>query len=159
MAQTYRDLLPSFTLPCQPLAELILSLPSDVPGLSQFVDQVMRFIAMYRKREGSELDIEIALVEALVNAVIHGNAADPNKLVFMTIRCSADGEVSVTIRDQGQGFDCGAAPDPTAAENRMSGHGRGIYLMRALMDEVAFEEGGKVVHLRKRAPAVSRAIQ
>ncbi len=159
MAQTYRDVLPPFTLPCQPLAELILSLPSDVAGLSQFVDQVMRFIAMYRKREGSELDIEIALVEALVNAVIHGNAQDPNKPVLMTIRCCADGEVSVTIRDQGQGFDCGAAPDPTAAENRMSGHGRGIYLMRALMDEVAFEEGGKVVHLRKRAPAVSRAIQ
>ncbi len=159
MTRTYPEVLPPFTLPFQSLGELKLSLPSAVAGLSQFVDQVMRFIAMYRRREGSELDINIALTEALANAVIHGNAEDPNKPVFMTVRCSADGEVFFTIRDQGQGFDCGAAPDPTAAENRMSGHGRGIYLMRALMDEVAFEEGGRVVHLLKRAPAVSRTIQ
>ncbi len=150
MAQTHSVDLPHFTLPRQASGELILSLPSKVVAVRQIIDKVMCFIARFRKPEGSEVDIEVALGEALLNAVIHGNAEDPYKRVYVTTRCRADGEVSITIRDQGQGFDIGAVPDPTAAKNKMSTHGRGIYLMRALMDEVSFEEGGKVVHMRKK---------
>ena len=84
-----------------------------------------------------------------MDAVIHGNSEDPCKRVHLTVRCSADGEVRVAIRDEGAGFDSGSIPDPTAPELRMSSHGRGIYLMRALMDEVSFEEGGTVVHMHK----------
>ena len=137
----------------RPFIELQHSLPSQVAAISPSVALVMRFVAILRKVDGSEAGIEMALHEALVNAVVHGNQEDPNKLVEIACRCSMDGEVSITVRDQGQGFDCRAIPDPTAPENQMSTHGRGIYIMRASMDEVYFDEGGAVVRMRKKPNA------
>jgi serine/threonine-protein kinase RsbW len=103
-------------------------------------------------RNGTEsaTDIEIALDEALTNAVVHGNHEDPRKQVHVTCRCSTDGEVSVMVRDEGKGFDRDALPDPTDPRNLLLPHGRGIYLMRALMDEVYFADNGRVVQMRKR---------
>jgi serine/threonine-protein kinase RsbW len=57
--------------------------------------------------------------------------------------------VSIIIKDEGKGFDPNKVPDPTASVNLESEHGRGIYLMRKLMDEVHFEQGGAEVHMRK----------
>ena len=96
------------------------------------------------------MDIEMALREALANAVIHGNHEDPHKRIYVTCRCQMDGEVSITVRDEGDGFNSPAVPDPTDPHRRLLSNGRGIYLMRALMDEVFFEEHGNVVHMQKR---------
>lgn len=131
--------------------DLHQSIPSEVEAISPFLDQLMRFIRRFRTEDGSEVDIEIAVREALTNAIVHGNHEDPEKRVYVTSRCGQDGEVFVTIRDLGKGFDSRAVPDPTIPENRLSGHGRGIYLMHALMDEVQFEQGGTVVKLRKQS--------
>jgi serine/threonine-protein kinase RsbW len=87
--------------------------------------------------------------------VIHGNGDDSRKSVYVTCRCYMDGEVSVTVRDEGKGFDSSTVLDPTALENLMFTHGRGIYLMKTLMDEVSFEEGGAVVMMRKKSNANS----
>ncbi len=95
-------------------------------------------------------DVEIALREAMANAIIHGNHEDRRKQVHITCRCEPD-EVSIAVKDEGSGFDINTVPDPTARENIGSVHGRGILVMRALMDEVRFEEGGVVVQMRKRA--------
>lgn len=135
---------------CPAFVKFKYSLPSGLGMVSSFVDQLMPVITRFRGTDGSELDIEIALREGLSNAVIHGNREDPYKRVHVTIRCSADGEVSITVRDEGAGFDSDSIADPTAPENLISTHGRGIYLMRALMDEVSFEEGGTVVYMRKK---------
>jgi anti-sigma regulatory factor (Ser/Thr protein kinase) len=62
-----------------------------------------------------------------------------------------DGEVSITVRDEGKGFDSNTVPDPTFRENLLFTHGRGIYLMKALMDKVFFEENGAVVRMRKKS--------
>jgi len=131
--------------------ELHQSIPSQVEAISPLLDLLMRFIRRFRSEDGSEVDIEIALREALTNAIVHGNHENAEKRVYVASRCSQDGEVLVTIRDLGQGFDSGLVPDPTAPENRLSAHGRGIYLMQALMDEVQFDEGGTVVKLRKQS--------
>jgi serine/threonine-protein kinase RsbW len=80
---------------------------------------------------------------------VHGNKEDPYKWVHITLRCSINGEVTIAIRDEGAGFDIGSVPDPTTPEHLLSRHGRGIFLMRALMDEVSFASGGTVVHMRK----------
>ena len=139
------------------ICELRQSLPSQIHDISSFVDQLMSFITKSRNKDGSETDIEVALIEALENAVVHGNREDPHKRVYVTCRCTAEGEVSITVQDEGQGFDTGTLPDPTSPENRLRTSGRGIYLMRTLMDEVCFERGGAVVHMYKKSNAGSAA--
>ena len=127
-----------------------LALPSEVTAISPSVDKLMLLIKKCRCAPGNEIDIEIALREALENAVIHGNHEDPSKRVYVTCRCEVEEEVSIIVRDEGQGFDSNAVPDPTAPGAIESSHGRGIYLMKALMDEVHFEDAGAVVHMRKK---------
>ena len=147
--------IPTLTLlPCTSddvsFVELRQSFPSQIHAISPFVDQVMSFITRSRNKGGSETDIEMALIEALENAVVHGNCEDPHKRVYVTCRCTPEGEVSITVQDEGQGFDTGTLPDPTASENRLRTFGRGIYLMKTLMDEVRFEQSGAVVSMRRQ---------
>src|SRR5579863_3209530 len=136
-----------------PFIELRQSLPSRISIISPFVDQLMRFIARFRNSDGSEQDIEMALREALANAIVHGNQQDPTKRASVACRCTTDGEVSITVQDEGRGFDTDTVLDPTAVENRLLTYGRGIYLMTTLMDEVHFDQGGAVVYMRKASNA------
>jgi serine/threonine-protein kinase RsbW len=138
-----------------PFIELLQSLPSKVAAISPFTEQLMRFILNFRMADGSESDIEMALLEALANAVMHGNGENSGKSVHVTCRCYMDGEVAITVRDEGRGFDPSVLANPTCRENLLITHGRGIYLMKSLMDEVSFEEGGAVVMMRKNSNASS----
>ena len=138
-----------------PFVELRQSLPSKVAAISPFTEQLMRFILNFRMTDGSEIDIEVALREALANAVIHGNGHSFCKSIYVTCRCSMDGEVAMTVRDEGQGFDPSVLVDPTFRENLLTTHCRGIYLMKTLMDEASFEENGSVVMMREKANANS----
>jgi serine/threonine-protein kinase RsbW len=131
-----------------PCLEVARSLPSEVAAISPFVDKLMVLTRKCGCIPDGDIDVEIALREALANAIIHGNHENPQKHVYVHCRCGP-GEVSVVVKDEGRGFDVGKVPDPTAPENRGLVHGRGIYLMRALMDEVSFEEGGIVLYMRK----------
>jgi serine/threonine-protein kinase RsbW len=90
----------------------------------------------------------VALREALVNAVLHGNQQNVWKRVSIHC-CIHFGELSIIAKDEGTGFDPTNLADPTDIANINSTRGRGIYLMRALMDEVRFEQGAREVHLRK----------
>jgi serine/threonine-protein kinase RsbW len=131
-----------------PCIELERSLPSDVAAISPFVDNLMLLIRRCGCVPEGESDVEIALREALANAIIHGNRENPRKLVFVRCRCSPD-QISIAVKDEGRGFDFNKVADPTIPENIESPHGRGIYLMKALMDEVRFEENGVIVQMRK----------
>jgi serine/threonine-protein kinase RsbW len=126
------------------------SLPSEVAVISPFVDKLMPLLTNCGCVPEGMSDVEIALREALANAIIHGNHEDHRKHVHVTCCCEPD-EVSIAVKDEGTGFDTNNLPDPTAPENIGSVHGRGIHVIRALMDEVRFEEGGAVVHMRKSA--------
>jgi hypothetical protein len=72
------------------------------------------------------------------------------KEVYVTVSCGLDGEVSIRVRDEGHGFDPRVLLDPTDRNHLLLSHGRGIYLIRTVMDEVSFEEGGRVVFMRKK---------
>ena len=133
-----------------PCIELKRSLPSDVTAISPFVDKLMVLLRKCGCVPEGVSDVEIALREALANAVIHGNHENPRKHVYVRFRCEPD-EVSIAVKDEGRGFDTKKMADPTVPENIGSVHGRGIYLMKALMDEVRFEDAGVVVHMRKTA--------
>lgn len=102
---------------CYPKGALRQSLPSELAAISPFTDQLMLFIHKFREADGSEVDIEIALREALANAVVHGNHEDSHRRVYLTCCCNTDGEVSITVCDEGRGFDDRAVPDPTAPRN------------------------------------------
>jgi serine/threonine-protein kinase RsbW len=133
-----------------PCIELERSLPSEVAAISPFVDKLMLLIRRCGCVPEGDSDVEIALREALANAIIHGNHENPRKHVYVRFRCKPD-EVSIAVKDEGRGFDIKQVGDPTVSESIGSVHGRGIYLMKALMDEVRFEEGGAIVHMRKGA--------
>ena len=89
-----------------PFVELHQSLPSRASAISSFVDELMRFIRFFMERGGTakeaEEGIEIAVYEALANAMIHGNHENQEKQVHVACRCSMDGEVLISVRDEGE---------------------------------------------------------
>lgn len=124
-------------------------MPSETEAISPTVEQLMRLMEPWRCFTGDEFAVELALREALNNAVIHGNGADPNKLVEIRCRCERGKGVWLIVRDQGTGFDPSALPSPLTQEGLAAEHGRGIQLMKLMMDEVAFERGGSEIRMRK----------
>ncbi len=101
--------------------------------------------------------ISMAVREATVNAVLHGNAYDPRKKVHIAFETAGEA-LTVTVRDEGKGLDQEEIPDPLAPENLLKQSGRGIFLIRAFMDEVRFRnmEPGTEVTLIKRLSGDSR---
>jgi serine/threonine-protein kinase RsbW len=85
--------------------------------------------------EDEVMRISMAVREAAVNAVLHGNAYNPNKKVELEFETTGE-DLIITIRDQGAGMDPAAIPDPLAPENLLKTSGRGIFLIRSFMDEV-----------------------
>ena len=132
-------------------AELRQALPSQIPAIPSALDQTLDFLAQMRDADGSEIEIEVALGEAITNAVVHGNRERSAKRVFVTCRCTRDGDVSITVQDEGQGFDSDLEPALGALDNRFGPSGRGIHLMRRLMDAVHFNDKGTAVHMLKRS--------
>jgi serine/threonine-protein kinase RsbW len=130
--------------------EIEARMPSEVKAISPLVDRLIRLIAESHCVSGEECSVELALREALNNAVLHGNRLDPGKLVHVYCRCELGKGVSIVVRDQGKGFDPNAIPDPLAVENLRAENGRGILLMKSQMDDVSFERAGSEIHMRKR---------
>ena len=124
-------------------------MPSEIKAISPLVDRLMRLIEGSRCVAGNEPAVELALQEALSNAVVHGNGMDAHKLVQVRCQCELGKGVSIVVTDQGQGFDPKAVPDSLAVERLEEEHGRGLHLMKLAMDEVSFGRGGSEVHMRK----------
>ena len=123
---------------------------ADTDAIALFIDQVMDLLREQDTAGEKEFDIEMALREALANAVLHGCKSDPAKRVECTLACEDAGGILIIVRDPGTGFDPLSVQSPLVAENILSDHGRGIFLMNMLMDEVRWERGGTEIHLRKR---------
>src|ERR1700738_4418987 len=132
-------------------------MPSEVRAISPLVDRLMRLIKGSQCVPGEEFDIELALREALDNAVVHGNQEDPETKVHIRYRCQPGNEISIVVTDQGKGFDFEKIVGNGITWDPASEHGRGIQLMKAYMDDVHFERGGSEVHMRKRSRIASRS--
>ena len=110
-----------------------------------------QIIEMIEQREFSPRDVfsvRLAMEEALVNAIKHGNQMDPDKEVRLDGYISED-EVMISIEDQGEGFDPGDLPDPTAEENLDLPGGRGVMLIRSFMDSVTYNDSGNRITMVK----------
>ena len=132
-------------------------MPSAIQVISPLVDRLMRLIEESQCIPGAEPDVELALREALDNAVVHGNQEDPETKVHIRCRCEPGKEISIVVTDQGKGFDLGKVVGNGLTSDPASEHGRGIQLMKAYMDDVHFERGGSEVHMRKRSRTASHS--
>ena len=97
-------------------------------------------------------DMEIVLREGLANAALHGNRAAAGKSVFLRCYGSREQGLWIVIRDEGSGFDPDSVPDPREEDRRLLHHGRGIFLMQQLVDEVEYRKGGTELLLYKAPP-------
>jgi len=138
------------------LLEIDAWMPSEIKAISPLVGRLMRLIEGSHCITGEEPAVELALREALSNAVVHGNRLDAHKLVHVRCRCKVGRGISVIVSDQGQGFDPRTVPDSVTVENLEADHGRGIHLMKLAMDEVLFDKRGTEVHMCKKLARRSR---
>jgi len=122
-----------------------------IDGLERAVEHIMKLVRRLPCTSVDLDDVELALHEALANAVLHGNRQDPRKSVQICGGCERSGDLLLAITDQGDGFDHNRVPDPTAGDNLLSKHGRGILLISRLMDSLEFRLNGRQLIMRKRA--------
>ena len=142
---------PSYTFDAETLTlKLSVTLSADRKTVDPVVTSIMKIVREMNCAIGREDEIELALSEALANAVVHGAKADPSKIVECDVACDAKQGMLIVVRDPGPGFDPKDILDPCEGENLFSGHGRGIYLINQLMDEVKFHKNGTEIHMIKR---------
>lgn len=125
--------------------ELILELPNDIRSIEHAVEYVTQHCSgCYEYARRFNWNFRVGLTEALSNAMLYGNNSDPEKSVRVEVTIRVE-ELSVRVTDQGVGFDPAMVPDPTLPDNISKSGGRGIFLMKALMDEVQFNKRGNSV--------------
>jgi anti-sigma regulatory factor (Ser/Thr protein kinase) len=103
------------------------------------------------------INIPLALDEALTNAIVHGNRSHPEKKVSIQMYVSAS-RIKIRIKDQGDGFDVAKVADPRDKENILRPSGRGVYLMKQIMDNVTYKEGGRVVEMEKANTSTGNGV-
>ncbi len=130
-----------------PFVEVVLV--SDPVEARRFQDQIEQYLLRSSHASPHEIfSIKLALEEALINAIKHGNQMDRTKKVRVLYR-SAPGFFEVRVTDEGPGFDPSDVPDPTAVENLERPCGRGLMLMRHYMTEVVYSSSGNCVAMSK----------
>lgn len=127
-----------------------MTIPADPGAISTVVDGVTRELEERKWRDEDVTAVQLALTEAVANAIRHGCRGDITKRVECSVDCGEADEVAIVVRDPGGGFDPGSVPDPRDPANTFKPSGRGIFLMHVLMDHVVFADGGRAVQMRKR---------
>ncbi|HTI52014.1 MAG TPA: ATP-binding protein [Planctomycetaceae bacterium] len=136
------------------IEEFEIFIPSDTTAGQSVQDRIVRFLEDLQYNDRDVFGVRLAMEEALVNAIKHGNRMDPNKSVRIACRISHR-KIRIEIEDQGSGFQPESVPDPTADENLERPCGRGIMLMRAFMNLIEYNEAGNRVVLEKHRSAES----
>ena len=134
--------------------EFHAKIPSDTAEGQRVQEQIVQLLEELQFSPRDVFSVRLALEEALVNAIKHGNGMDPEKSVY--VECCVDAErVRIVIRDEGEGFEPADVPDPTAEENLERPCGRGIMLMKSFMDFVEYDLAGTRVIMEKQHAAGS----
>ena len=138
--------------------DLVFDLPNDLSSIEEAVEFVMRRCAgCGDDPRRLKLNLRVGLSEALANAMLYGNDQDPNKRVKVEVAVQ-DSVITARVTDEGSGFDPCGVPDPTCGANLRRSQGRGIFLMRKLLDEVHFNDRGNSVTLVLRLPRCSDTV-
>ena len=133
-----------------------LELPSDLTLMNAVLEYLLDRVAKLGLIHVEKSNLYVALDEAFVNAVKHGNRSDPEKLLRVTAELSAH-EAIFTVEDEGDGFNVSEIPDPCDPANLFKSNGRGVLLIYNIMDEVEYSERGNrlkmVARPKREAPA------
>jgi serine/threonine-protein kinase RsbW len=132
------------------MTELVL--PSRIEAIQDAASAAAEFVKRLGMDEDAAFGVDMAVREAVTNAVLHGNRQEETKPVEVGFK-SLPGKIEITVRDRGEGFDTRSVPDPTDPENLMKTNGRGLLFIRTFMDEVEWmrhPEGGTVVRMTKK---------
>jgi serine/threonine-protein kinase RsbW len=132
------------------VARLEIVIPADLAVIRAVTEGILQLLRDKPGVTGHEVEIELALREALANAIRHGCRCDRTKFVECRVTYESTGDLLMVVRDPGAGFDFGSVPSPLEAANQLRASGRGIFLIRHLMDEVRFADGGREIRMRKR---------
>jgi serine/threonine-protein kinase RsbW len=130
--------------------QLTMAIPADAAAIPIVTDGVGELMEQKHWPREDAFAVQLALQEAVANAIRHGCRGDVSKLVQCSVSCGESGELVIVVRDPGPGFDPSAIADPLDPANILRSSGRGIFLIRELMDEVQFADGGREVQMRKR---------
>jgi serine/threonine-protein kinase RsbW len=132
------------------LSELLnIGFPADTDAIGNVADAIDQTLIELQVPEQKRLEIDLAVQEALVNAVVHGCNNDRSKEVRCRLQSDPLGRIVITVTDPGPGFSPDSLSDPKHQENLYADHGRGVYLIRQLMDEVSFESRGNQIRMWK----------
>jgi serine/threonine-protein kinase RsbW len=129
-----------------------LTLPSRIESVEEAAAAVAGMLSRSGVGEEIAFGVDMAIREAVTNAVLHGNKKDETKFVHVTVK-NSPGWLEISVNDQGAGFNPADVPNPTETENIMKSSGRGIFFMRTFMDNVEWlirPEGGTTVRMTKR---------
>lgn len=134
-------------------SQVSYTMDSTLEAVNDAEALAVRFAEETGLDESEVMQISLSVREAAINAVMHGNQRDPAKKMTLSFE-RTPGEMIVTIRDEGPGLDVTSIPDPLAPENLMKTSGRGIFLIRTMMDEVQFRtlHPGSEIKMIKRVP-------
>ncbi len=126
-----------------------LIIPAREDAITPLVESVLAASRGVNPKQDKELEIETSLREALANAIKHGCNCDAKMCVRCSVAFEENGAVLIVVSDPGNGFNPALVPDPTREEGLFEDHGRGIYLINKMMDEVKFEKNGSEIHMKK----------
>lgn len=129
--------------------QLMIEVPGEIAEIPPVVDRIMEVVRKTSCAKGDEFDVEVALNEALANAVEHGCGHDPKKQIQVCVACEPNRGMLIIVRDPGSGFNPEDVPSPIIGRNVFANSGRGIFLINQLMDEVRFERGGTEIWMAK----------
>ena len=128
--------------------DFAISIPSNTSLGHEIQERIINVLESQSYSDHDLFGVRLALEEALVNAIKHGNGMDPDKQVHVECQFEVD-RVRIVIEDEGDGFDVEAVPDPTADENLDKPGGRGIMLMRSFMTTIEYNDSGNRLMLEK----------
>ena len=140
----------SAMMPLCSTCQFTMTIPADPAAIPRITDGVTSVLTQKHWPEEQVMAIELALQEAVANAIRHGCRGDSTQQLECTVNIDGAGEVMITVRDPGPGFDPQAVADPLAPENVLKPSGRGIFLINGLMDDVEFADGGRELRMRKK---------
>jgi len=131
-----------------PRNKKVLKVPSETRYIRKVSEKILSSLSRLGLDDGKIFDIKLCIEEAVRNAIVHGNHSD-RRLPVRIVYGIEDSRLVIEVEDEGTGFDHRAAPDPTTMAHLMKNSGRGVYLIKKLMDKVDYNDAGNKITMVK----------